>query len=192
MVLAAVSLLERNPHPSDDDIRDGLAGNLCRCTGYMRIFEAVLDACRERRRSVRSLLSRLRAARAADLDRGLRRCSRDEPGAWRPFAGGTDLMVLFEAGKLPPGKYVSLWGLRRAPRHRGHAEIVTLGALTTYTDVLRASGAASGIPTAVPRPPQDRRRRDTEPRHARRQHRQRVAGGRHASRAARLRRGARA
>jgi carbon-monoxide dehydrogenase small subunit len=46
MVLAAVSLLERNPHPSEADVRAGLAGNLCRCTGYMRIFEAVLDACR--------------------------------------------------------------------------------------------------------------------------------------------------
>ena len=46
MVLAAVSLLERNPHPSAADVRAGLAGNLCRCTGYMRIFEAVLDACR--------------------------------------------------------------------------------------------------------------------------------------------------
>ena len=46
MVLAAVSLLERNPHPSLADVRAGLAGNLCRCTGYMRIFEAVLDACR--------------------------------------------------------------------------------------------------------------------------------------------------
>jgi carbon-monoxide dehydrogenase small subunit len=46
MVLAAVSLLEQNPHPSLADVRAGLAGNLCRCTGYMRIFEAVLDACR--------------------------------------------------------------------------------------------------------------------------------------------------
>jgi carbon-monoxide dehydrogenase small subunit len=46
MVLAAISLLERNPNPSEADIRTGLAGNLCRCTGYMRIFEAVLAACR--------------------------------------------------------------------------------------------------------------------------------------------------
>jgi carbon-monoxide dehydrogenase small subunit len=44
MVLAAVSLLEHTPHPSADDIRMALAGNLCRCTGYMRIFEAVLQA----------------------------------------------------------------------------------------------------------------------------------------------------
>jgi carbon-monoxide dehydrogenase small subunit len=41
MIVAAVSLLEQNPHPTEDEIRNGLAGNLCRCTGYMRIFEAV-------------------------------------------------------------------------------------------------------------------------------------------------------
>ena len=45
MVLAAVSLLERKPNPSDADIRNGLAGNLCRCTGYMKIFESVVRAC---------------------------------------------------------------------------------------------------------------------------------------------------
>ena len=60
----------------------------------------------------------------------------DEPGAWRPFAGGTDLMVLFEAGKLPPGKYVSLWGLKELGGTVVATDSVTLGALTTYTDVL--------------------------------------------------------
>lgn len=44
MVMAAVDLLERNPNPSEKDIRTGLAGNLCRCTGYMKIFESVLRA----------------------------------------------------------------------------------------------------------------------------------------------------
>jgi carbon-monoxide dehydrogenase small subunit len=44
MILASVSLLERHPHPTDDEIREGLAGNLCRCTGYTRIFEAVKAA----------------------------------------------------------------------------------------------------------------------------------------------------
>jgi carbon-monoxide dehydrogenase small subunit len=47
MVLAAVDLLSRNPHPTEADIRAGLSGNLCRCTGYMRIFESVLEACRK-------------------------------------------------------------------------------------------------------------------------------------------------
>lgn len=45
MVLAAINLLERNSQPNDADIREGLAGNLCRCTGYMKIFESVVRAC---------------------------------------------------------------------------------------------------------------------------------------------------
>jgi aerobic carbon-monoxide dehydrogenase small subunit len=44
MILATISLLERHPHPTDEQIQAGLAGNLCRCTGYMRIFEAVKAA----------------------------------------------------------------------------------------------------------------------------------------------------
>ena len=46
MVLAAVSLLKRHPSPTDNQIREGLAGNLCRCTGYQRIFAAVVQVCR--------------------------------------------------------------------------------------------------------------------------------------------------
>ena len=45
MVIAAVSLLEKNSHPDEAAIREGLAGNLCRCTGYMKIFESVVRAC---------------------------------------------------------------------------------------------------------------------------------------------------
>jgi len=48
MILAAVHLLEKNPEPTLADIREGLAGNLCRCTGYMQIFEAVAKAARQR------------------------------------------------------------------------------------------------------------------------------------------------
>jgi aerobic carbon-monoxide dehydrogenase small subunit len=49
MVMATVSLLEKVPDPSEADIRNGLAGNLCRCTGYMKIFQSVVRACQKRR-----------------------------------------------------------------------------------------------------------------------------------------------
>ncbi|MEO5896164.1 MAG: (2Fe-2S)-binding protein [Vicinamibacterales bacterium] len=47
MVLAAKALLDRVADPTLDDVRHALAGNLCRCTGYMRIFEAVLAAVKQ-------------------------------------------------------------------------------------------------------------------------------------------------
>jgi len=46
MILAAVHLLNKIPQPTSADIREGLSGNLCRCTGYMQIFEAVANAAR--------------------------------------------------------------------------------------------------------------------------------------------------
>jgi carbon-monoxide dehydrogenase small subunit len=46
MILAAVHLLSKNPQPTIEDIREGLSGNLCRCTGYVQIFEAVAEAAR--------------------------------------------------------------------------------------------------------------------------------------------------
>jgi carbon-monoxide dehydrogenase small subunit len=49
MVLAAINLLDRNPTPSESEIRTGLAGNLCRCTGYMKIFESIVKACQSNR-----------------------------------------------------------------------------------------------------------------------------------------------
>ncbi len=44
LVVATVDLLESNPSPSDDEIREALSGNLCRCTGYAKIFDAVRQA----------------------------------------------------------------------------------------------------------------------------------------------------
>ena len=49
ILIAARALLERNPDPTEEEVRYWLAGNLCRCTGYHKIVEAVLDAAREMR-----------------------------------------------------------------------------------------------------------------------------------------------
>ena len=46
MLMSATALLRRNPHPSEIDIQEALLGNLCRCTGYQRIIDAVLKASR--------------------------------------------------------------------------------------------------------------------------------------------------
>lgn len=50
MIIAAKSLLDRNPSPSDEHIREALSGNLCRCTGYVKIFDAIKEAAEVLRR----------------------------------------------------------------------------------------------------------------------------------------------
>jgi aerobic carbon-monoxide dehydrogenase small subunit len=47
MIIAAAQMLDRNPDPSEEEIRHGLEGNLCRCTGYQNIVEAVQYAARK-------------------------------------------------------------------------------------------------------------------------------------------------
>lgn len=59
----------------------------------------------------------------------------EEPGVWRPFAGGTDLMVLLEAGKLSHKRFVSLWGLPELRGIETSDDYVTLGAMATYTEI---------------------------------------------------------
>ena len=47
MIMAAEALLSRNPHPSEDEIRNGISGNICRCTGYNAIVKAIRNASEE-------------------------------------------------------------------------------------------------------------------------------------------------
>ena len=47
IVVSSVALLNRNPHPTEQEVREAIAGNLCRCTGYQKIVEAVLDVAND-------------------------------------------------------------------------------------------------------------------------------------------------
>lgn len=63
---------------------------------------------------------------------------REGPGVWRPFAGGTDLMVLLEAGRLEHRKFFSIRHLKELRGVEESGGVVRVGALTTYTDVRRS------------------------------------------------------
>jgi carbon-monoxide dehydrogenase small subunit len=47
MIMASIDLVKDNPNPTDDEVREGIEGNLCRCTGYQNIVRAVQQAARE-------------------------------------------------------------------------------------------------------------------------------------------------
>src|SRR5688572_4885461 len=70
----------------------------------------------------------------ASLHDGLALLAR-EPGVWQPFAGGTDLMVLLEAGKLAHKNYINIWDLAELRGIEVSPEHISIGALTTYTEV---------------------------------------------------------
>lgn len=74
---------------------------------------------------------------------------REEPGVWRPFAGGTDLMVLLEAGRLEQKKFFSIAHLKELRGVEESEEFVHVGALTTYTDVRRSETIAREFPMLV-------------------------------------------
>ncbi len=71
---------------------------------------------------------------AIDLDHALRLLA-EAPGEVRVLAGGTDLMVLLESGDLPPGRFVSIWGLPELKGIQVADDAITLGALTTYREI---------------------------------------------------------
>ena len=83
---------------------------------------------------MRAFIPHYQLATPKALGEALDLLARDE-GAWQPFAGGTDLMVLLEAGKLPNKNYVNIWNLGELRGIEVTNTHVTLGALTTYTEV---------------------------------------------------------
>ncbi len=83
---------------------------------------------------MRAYVPSYRLISPASLDQALDVLARDD-GAWQPFAGGTDLMVLLEAGKLPHKNYLNIWNLAELRGIEVTDAQVTLGALTTYTEV---------------------------------------------------------
>ncbi|MEX2663656.1 MAG: xanthine dehydrogenase family protein subunit M [Vicinamibacterales bacterium] len=82
---------------------------------------------------------------ASTLDEALSLLAR-EPGEWTPFAGGTDLMVLLEAGTLAHRRLLSIWSVPELRQITLTADTVVIGALATYTDLLRDEILAAEFP----------------------------------------------
>src|SRR5260370_6985518 len=83
---------------------------------------------------MRAYVPSYRLISPTSLGQALDVLARDD-GAWQPFAGGTDLMVLLEAGKLPHKNYLNIWNLAELRGIEVTDAHVTVGALTTYTEV---------------------------------------------------------
>jgi carbon-monoxide dehydrogenase small subunit/xanthine dehydrogenase small subunit len=138
MVMAAQALLAARPRASYEEVRQGLAGNLCRCTGYTKIFEAVLAAA-PRMAAARAATPALPAApsmfRPRSLDEALELLAQ-RPGELRPLAGGTDALVKAKDGLLDYASFFDVSGLRELREIEEHNAFVRIGAAVTHSELI--------------------------------------------------------
>jgi xanthine dehydrogenase small subunit len=172
MVVSTADLLTRNPNPSDEEIRYGLAGNLCRCTGYVKIFDAVRRAATEIVETHPKVLRKIRSEKigrgaknahsATTLRDALRILAGDaRPRLWQ-LSGGTDVLVRAKDGIESAGamfdifKIKELHGIRETKAKSRHSQNgdksageIWIGAATTFTEVLECSLLKEFAPALV-------------------------------------------
>jgi len=148
MVLAAKALLERAVSPTADQIRQGLAGNLCRCTGYGKIFAAVARAAGSpavHPPGVAPPPASPALFRPRSLEEALEVLAQRQ-GEVMPLAGGTDLLVRAKDGAVRRDALVDLTRvaeLRGVRERDGH---LWIGAATTHAELMESPLAARYAP----------------------------------------------
>jgi len=150
MVMAGKALLDRQPQPGLEAIRAGLAGNLCRCTGYTKIFAAVARASG---RPVPHPPTRSTAPQAAPgyyrprtLEEALEIMAQ-RAGEARPVAGGTDLLVKAKDGQQSRASLFDLTAvteLKGIQERDGH---LWIGAGTTHAEMMASALVARHLPS---------------------------------------------
>jgi carbon-monoxide dehydrogenase small subunit/xanthine dehydrogenase small subunit len=149
MILAAKACLERNATPSLDEIRQGLAGNLCRCTGYTKIFAAVARAAGVGAAARASASAPPPAAptyfRPRSLDEALEILAQRE-GEVTPVAGGTDVLVKAKDGHLGRGALFDVTAVPELSGIEERGEELWIGAAATHTQMMESPLVARWAP----------------------------------------------
>jgi xanthine dehydrogenase small subunit len=147
MVLAAKALLDRAPAAGPDEIRQALAGNLCRCTGYTKIVAAVASAAAAARRAPDAPESapRERSYRPRRLDDALELLAQRALEA-RPLAGGTDILVEAKDGRVARGALLDVSAVEEMRGIEERGDALWIGAAATHTEILESALVARYAP----------------------------------------------
>ena len=158
MIMAASALLKKKPEPTREEIREGLSGNLCRCTGYQKIVDAVEAAADLMNPNAPpsdtaaavggpgALL--LRGRQTVLLPRSLPElwtCLAEEPGA-RIFAGGTDLLVQLRLQREAPPALICLERIAELQDFSEDPESLRIGAGVTHSRLLADPRIGDSLP----------------------------------------------
>lgn len=175
MILSAVDFLGRNPHPTRTEIREALSGNLCRCTGYVKIVDAVEAAARkpdsqeENGRSVQAERDTGEApspaavemvslrTRAKTLSRNVPypkslsefwECLESMPHA-SVYAGGTDLLVKMRGGLVNPSSLICLERIEELRDISERGSSLRIGSCTSHARLLEDRRVRESFPMLV-------------------------------------------
>lgn len=167
MIMAAYALLSKNAHPTDEEIRIGLAGNICRCTGYEKICNAVSHAAKagygDKIPKRENLCTRAKPAFAADesanffspasLKEALDVLSSNHD--LLVFSGGTDIGPDTKQGRIVPHRVMDVFGVPEmrgievVSDEAGRAKYIRIGACSTNTDIVTSPVAREHLPALV-------------------------------------------
>ncbi len=152
MVLAAKALLDARPEATVDDIRHALAGNLCRCTGYTKIFAAVVQAATvprpRRERPPLPAGSASPSIRPRTLEEAIEILAQ-RPDEIRLLAGGTDVLVQAKDGVVARGVLFDLTAVRELHGIEERGDHLWVGSATTHTKMM-ASPLVARFAPALP------------------------------------------
>jgi len=155
MLMSGQAFLRSGTEPTEGAIRESIAGNLCRCTGYTKIVEAIqlaaeapaggpIPAPPHPLPSDPRVAGGTPVATPHTLDEALRAMA---SGRYRPIAGGTDVMVgLTAAGGLGPEPLLDLWRIDELRGIRVEAGDLVLGSLTTYSALRHSTVVRERLP----------------------------------------------
>jgi carbon-monoxide dehydrogenase small subunit/xanthine dehydrogenase small subunit len=140
MVMAAKALLDARPEPAPVEIREALAGNLCRCTGYTKIFAAVAQAAagpRHPRLAPPTPPVTPASFRPRSLEDALEVLAM-RAGEAQAVAGGTDILVKAKDGLVPRGRLFDVTAVPELQGIEDEGEQVRIGAAVTHAEMMRS------------------------------------------------------
>ena len=147
MVMAIVSLLKENPSPTEAEVRDGLEGNICRCTGYHNIVQAALTAAAASLRAGGGpvIPPSFTYVRASSVDEALGLAAEHGEDA-KYLAGGHSLLPMMKLRLAFPEVLIDLGRITELSYIRDEGTYVAVGAMTRHHDVATSALLASDIP----------------------------------------------
>ena len=138
MILSAKALLDENPNPTRLEIREGISGNLCRCTGYQQIVDAIEDVANRKEGGRGMSCPTFRYAIPQSISEAVEilHLAKEKGMQAKVLAGGTDLMIQMRDGSVLPDVVVDISGISALKRIERMGNEIRIGSMVTHAGLV--------------------------------------------------------